>query len=88
MDDTNVSATLDCEVAVNVKRWPLVLVAALFLAGVTPAFLTRPAAPPRPAPPPRAAASDTRCTGTPAAATGSATHTESQKPAADANGSC
>jgi hypothetical protein len=88
MDDTNVSPTLDCEVAVNAKRWPLVLVAALFLAGVAPAFLTRPTAPSRPAPPPRAAASATGCTSTPAAPTSSATRGESHKPAVDTNGSC
>ena len=88
MDDAPVSQALDCDVAVSVKRWPLILVAALFLAGVAPAFLTRSTAPSRPAPPPQAAASGTRCTSTPAAPASSATPTESPAADVNTNGSC
>ena len=88
MDDASVSQALDCDVAVNVKRWPLVLVAALFLAGIAPVFLARSTAPPRPAPPPQAAVSATGCTSTPAAPAGAATPTDSPAPQVNANGSC
>ena len=88
MDHTPVSPTLDREAAVNVKRWPLILVAAMFLAGVAPAFLTRPTVAPRPAPLPPAAASAAPCTSTPAASTNAATQTESQRPPVNTHGSC
>jgi hypothetical protein len=87
MDDASVSQALDCDVAVNVKRWPLVLVAALFLAGIAPVFLARSTAPSRPAPP-QAAVSATGCTSTPAAPAGSATPTESPSPQVNTKGSC
>ena len=80
MDDAPVSQTLDRELAADVKLWPLVLVAALFLAGVAPAFLRRPAPPPRPA------TSGRSCTSTPAAPTSAPTG--SPKAAVDTNGSC
>jgi len=67
MDDAPVSPTLDGDVAVDDKRWPLVLVVTMFLAGVAPAFL------PRSTPPPRPAASVTSCP--PAPSTGPSMHT-------------
>jgi len=80
MDNVPLSQTLDDEVAADLKRWPLVLVAVLFLAGIAPVFLTRPTAPPPPA------TSGKSCTS--AAAPANASHTESPKTAVDAKGSC
>ena len=82
MDQAPVSQAVDCEVAASAKRWPLILVAAMFFAGIAPAFVSRPAPPPRPAP------SGASCTSTPAAPTNALTHTESPKPTIDAKGSC
>ena len=82
MDDAPVSQALDCDVAANDKRWPLILVAAMFFAGVAPAFMSRPAPPPRPA------ASGTPCTTTPAASTNASTDIESPKRTIDPKGSC
>jgi len=88
MDDAPVSQALDCDVAASVKRWPLILVAAMFFAGVGPVFVTRSAAPSRPAPPPQAAASGTPCASTPAAPASSATLTKSPAPAVNTKGPC
>ena len=82
MDETPVSQELECDVAASAKRWPLILVAAMFCAGIAPAFVSRPAPPPRPAP------SRASCPGTPAAPTNASTHSESPKPTVDAKGSC
>jgi len=82
MDDASVSQTLGGEVAANDKRWPLVLVVVMFLAGVAPVFLRRPTPPPRPA------TSGTSCTTTLAAPTNSSTHADAPRPVVNANGSC
>ena len=83
MDDVPVSQTLDPEIAAADKRWPLIVVAAMFFAGVAPAFLSRPTPPP-----PRPAPSRASCTSAPAPSTNASTHAESPKPAADTKGSC
>ena len=36
MDDAPVSQAIDCDVAANDKRWPLILVATMFFAGIAP----------------------------------------------------
>lgn len=82
MDEAPVSQALDCEVAATDKRWPLILVATMFFAGIAPAFVSRPAPPPRPAP------SGASCTSTPTAPTNPSTHIELPKPTVDAKGSC
>ena len=82
MDDVPVSQTLDPDLAAADKRWPLIVIAAMFFAGVAPAFLSRPAPPPRPAP------SRASCTSTPAPSTTTPTHPEAPKPAVETKGSC
>ena len=82
MDDAPVSQAVDCDVAANDKRWPLILVAAMFFAGIAPAFVSRPAPPPRPAP------SGASCTSAPAAPTNASPHVESPRQTTDAKGSC
>jgi hypothetical protein len=81
MNETPVSQALECDVP-EAKRWPLILVATMFFAGIAPAFMSRPAPPPRPAP------AATSCTSTPAAPTNASTHAESPTPATGAKGSC
>ncbi|HKB09840.1 MAG TPA: hypothetical protein VKD69_04265 [Vicinamibacterales bacterium] len=77
-----VGQRLDRDVATGTKRWPFIMVTAMFIVGVGPAFL-----PQRPAPAPRAATSGASAAGPAATTTNSSKQPSTATAAAPTNAS-